>query len=87
MIPPWELDDIEFAWAEVSGDQIRWCYYDGLRQMQEEKDCLLDKIGDHNLNLEVGVDDFELVTDDDFELTVRANYADGTYDDFTINLI
>lgn len=87
MIPPWELDDIEFAWAEVCGDQIRWAYYDGLHHIQEEKDCLLDKIGDHNLNLEVGVDDFELVTDDDFELTVRACYADGTYDDFIINLI
>lgn len=87
MIAPWELDDIEFLWAEVCGDQIRWAYYDGLRQMQEERACLTTKIGDHNLNLEVGVDDFELVTDDDFELIVRACYADGTFEDFTINLI
>jgi len=87
MIPPWEIDgDDEFLWAEVSGDQIRWAFRDALGQMHESKDCLFDKIGDHNLDCELGIDEFELVTDDDFELTVRACYSDGTYEDFTITL-
>jgi len=87
MIAPYELNgDDEFLWAEVCGDQIRWAFRDALGEMHQSKDCIIDKIGDHNLNLEVGVDDFELITDDDFEVIVRACYADGTYEDFTITL-